>query len=747
MIHLLGTDIPHHNAALLTFFDQVLAPEQPERPVFWVVSRTPGRYPHLDVRHLPDQASLGRAVIWAAMTNRREHFFLHGQFNPVVWAALLARLIKPDQVTWHIWGGDLHESLTGAKANMLYRARRCAQGRIGRVLGTRGDLAAYSRRHPATATDLLYFPTPSIAPEKKSKDGTFTVLVGNSGDRSNRHIEALLSVRERFGRDVRVIVPLAHPNGNEFYRQQVDSAASGLFTQADLITEWLSLQEFSSRIAGCNLAYLPARRQQGIGTLSLLLRHRIPVVLDRENEFIVDLTQAGVPFLLDGDDLSPKAIELCRERLAGIDLDAIPFVSGPDLDGWMRVLNADRAAAPAFSFDTWFTLLLLVTSYLGVPLSALLVVLFSDPGHPAGAVVAALALPVAFYTMYRAAYAVPGDLKIAVPDLSADEARSTSIILAGLAGASLAAFVARNGLLLFRITSYGQAFGQEVRLIFLKRFTYYLIPAAMIVYLRRPTRARWLAFLLATAGFGALTYLAVGGVRANLAMALAFSVALGIADGHLPARLLPVLGFAGTVGMFVLALGRYRLNLAGASRLHAFLYMTRDTFSPWEHLALILSRRKTVEHQGIRPILRDFQVFVPHRLWPGRPDITLNTAKYFTWKVHGGERLTSLSPTLIGSAWIMGGLGAVAAVAASTGSVVRVFDTVLEKASRPQERPGDAVLTAFALSSAFNLVVLAREGLDSFVSRTVVQAGVFGAAVGLARRLSRGRRTAGEVGA
>ncbi|GLY29213.1 TDP-N-acetylfucosamine:lipid II N-acetylfucosaminyltransferase [Kineosporia sp. NBRC 101731] len=737
MIHVLGSDIPHHNATVLAFFDEMLAPELDHRPQFWVAGEPPGHYPNLDVRVLRGRAAVTRAVARRAMLNRRERFFLHGQFSSGTWTALLLRLVRPDQVSWHIWGGDLHETRPGRPAALAYRMRRLAHRRVGHVYGTLGDLDTYSRRHPRTPVTPLYFPGPhaSFKPSSDRQRPRLTVLIGNSGDPSNRHVEALRAVHDRFGPATRVLLPTAHPAGNQTYLNRVQAEAALRFgaDNVEMITGWTGLEQFSARIGDCDLAYLPARRQQGVGTLYLLLRQGVPVVLHRENGFTLDLARSGVPFLTD-DNWDDAALVRCREALAGTRVEVAPFAPGRQPWLWSQVVRAPAPALPAFSFDAWFTLLFLITSYLGIPLSWLLVRFFDVPAVPAGA---AGALPVLFYAVYRAVYAALPEGKHLSVVLTHREADLTVAALASLAIGSLAAFVARNGLLLLRIGSYRLAFSPGIRLVPLKRFTYYLIPAALIAYLRHPTRARWLAFAASTTAFGALTYVAVGGTRANLAVAVALTALLGASDGHLPAQALPALGAAGLLGMYLLALGRYRDQLSGLHPLNTFLFLTRDTFSPWEHLALIVRRRAQIEHQGLAPILRDFQVFVPRRLWPGRPDITLNTAKYFTWRVNGGERVTSLSPTLIGSSWIMGGPAGVLAGAAATGLIMRAFDHLLESSARPRERPGDAVLAGFALASVFNVAVLVREGLDSFVSRTVVQAGVFGAGVGVARRMSR----------
>ncbi|MDI5811266.1 WzyE family oligosaccharide polymerase, partial [Salmonella enterica subsp. enterica serovar Anatum] len=59
--------------------------------------------------------------------------------------------------------------------------------------------------------------------------------------------------------------------------------------------------------------------------------------------------------------------------------------------------------------------------------------------------------------------------------------------------------------------------------------------------------------------------------------------------------------------------------------------MLEDAFSYANQLGARQGHYHNIEFQGLAPIVRDFYVFIPTWLWPGRPSIVLNSANYFTW--------------------------------------------------------------------------------------------------------------------
>lgn len=394
-----------------------------------------------------------------------------------------------------------------------------------------------------------------------------------------------------------------------------------------------------------------------------------------------------------------------------------------------------------FNFNIFFSLLFLLTFYFGFPLTCILVFKFDVETVPVESFLYALLSATGFYAIYYVTYKTrllkytPQAPLSSWFSVNRVEAHLVWILLALIAVITLTIFFINNGFLLFKLQKYSQIFSKEVANVALKRFFYFFIPAMLVVYFLRPNVRSWLFFLMSCSAFGMLTYVIVGGTRANVIIAFALFLFIGIVRGWISLWMLILAGISGVIAMFWLALKRYGMDVSGNEALYTFLYLTRDTFSPWENLALLLDNYHEITFQGLAPIWRDFYVFIPGWMWPDRPLQVLNSANYFTWDVLNNHSGLAISPTLIGSLVIMGGVLFIPVGAMSVGLIIKWFDWLYQKGCNETNRYKAAVIQAFCFGAVFNMIVLAREGMDAFVSRVVFFCLIFGICLLLAKLL------------
>lgn len=368
-----------------------------------------------------------------------------------------------------------------------------------------------------------------------------------------------------------------------------------------------------------------------------------------------------------------------------------------------------------FSFHLLFSLIYFVTFYSGFPLSLIMAFGFDYSLPEISSQWKVFATSTLGYLIYYGCYAtfpIRSSFPTHSPEFAKKHEKITACLLALLAISTLGYFLYLNGLLLFKLEKYSQLFSKNwVELASLKRFFYFLLPALLIFFFMEKSKKAWWAVLIVGGVFGVLTYLAVGGTRANLALAFGFFLLIGLYQGYLSLSTLFVAGAVSVVAMFFLALARYKLELSAVEAVYTFLYLSRDTFSPWENLARQFSY--DVEFQGLMPIVRDFYVYIPQALWQDRPDIAWNTANYFTKVILGNQSGLAMSPTLLGSFYIMGGFGLIAVGMAAVAFFIKMLDSVFTYG----KAVNSALIQAYCFGNLFNLIVLVREGMDAFVSR------------------------------
>lgn len=331
--HILGADIPHHNWTVLAFFQQQILPKLNEQQHhFYVVGNRElsAQFPALALKVFSSKKAIAKAVIQQAKQEPCGRFLLHGQFNLWLWFAILTGKLPACRCIWHVWGADLYQDSPRWRFKLFYPIRRLVQRKLPEIWATRGDLA-YAKQHlnrTGVRDQVIYFPTympqTPILQAQKPTEYPLTVLLGNSGDRSNRHLLALTQLKRQLGDQIKIIIPMGYPLQNQGYIKEVQHAARQLFPQGqvEILTHSLAFADYLILLSRCDLGYFAFKRQQGIGTICLLTALNIPVALSKENPFCMDMQAEAVPFLdterLDFAQISGMARALAQKDKAEI---------------------------------------------------------------------------------------------------------------------------------------------------------------------------------------------------------------------------------------------------------------------------------------------------------------------------------------------------------------------------------------------------------------------------------------------
>ncbi|UKH17031.1 TDP-N-acetylfucosamine:lipid II N-acetylfucosaminyltransferase [Actinobacillus pleuropneumoniae] len=346
--HILGSDIPHHNRTVLNFFrDQLLPKLTEQQHYFYVVGQQTllTQYPELNLQVFCSRQAITRAVVQTAKQVKTAKFVLHGQYNVWLWIAVLFGYLPACRCIWHIWGADLYEEASGWKFKLFYFIRRLAQQKLPVLWATRGDLT-FAKRHlnrTDTQDRVLYFPTKmgSRAVMQDTRENQrFTILLGNSGDPSNRHLAALAQLKQSLAEDVRIIIPMGYPSNNQTYIEQVKRQAVELFPKhtVEVLTEKLDFTQYQQLLAQCDLGYFYFNRQQAIGTICLLIQQNVPLALTKENPFCIDMQAENVPFLYS-DELTIAKVRKVKQQLQNCDKNNIGFFAPHYNEQWLTLLT------------------------------------------------------------------------------------------------------------------------------------------------------------------------------------------------------------------------------------------------------------------------------------------------------------------------------------------------------------------------------------------------------------------------
>lgn len=210
--------------------------------------------------------------------NRSNKIILHGLLDM---RALLLLCLQPwllAKCYWAIWGVDLYIHQFGERTLSWRRnevIRRFAISRIGHLIThLRGDYDLAQKWYGAKGawhdcfmylSNLHHAPAQEVAPH----DG-INILLGNSADASNNHLDALERLRPFADKSIRIFCPLSY--GDESYAQTISDYGRQVFGDRFIpLLDFMPFEEYLSFLCKIDIAILNHERQQGVGITTTLL--------------------------------------------------------------------------------------------------------------------------------------------------------------------------------------------------------------------------------------------------------------------------------------------------------------------------------------------------------------------------------------------------------------------------------------------------------------------------------------------
>lgn len=266
---------------------------------------------------------------------------------------------------------------------------------------------------------------------------------------------------------------------------------------------------------------------------------------------------------------------------------------------------------------------------------------------------------------------------------------------------------------------YSERFSNNLGKGYLTLFFYYYIPAILLLFMLKPTRQSWFFFFALVVLIGIFNFVAIGGARRGIFIGIVVMLLVGHIFGIVRLTIAKVVfgGILMVAGLTTLASVRYGVILSDFTKFEYYqvVHWIIDSISPID--SLVNANRyisETRAFQGVDLFLNQFQAIIPRSLWPGKPDLILNSGNFYTQEVlnYPVEGLT-ISPTLLGAFTLAGGLSGVAVGMMATGFLMNWLSLALINSN-------DYLSRVFIISNAISFFGLAREGIEVLVYKLIL---------------------------
>lgn len=260
---------------------------------------------------------------WDILTNKEireeirncDKMIVTGVFGPVREVLFCEKTEILQKTYLQFWGGDFYcyrkkkdgnikEKITGIwyqsveKRIMKRVIKRC--GGIINLIDTEWKefyhLFPYNRKHfvaPMPNDPLKKIDYEAYRGKKEQKERIYRILIGNSADRANCHIDAFEKLKRFADEDIEIVVPLSY--GDKDYRKEVIEKGTEIFGEKFRpVTHFMDIEKYTQFLNSCDAAVFNNNRQQAMGNINMLLQLGKKVFLRKDNRMWDHYKEAGL---------------------------------------------------------------------------------------------------------------------------------------------------------------------------------------------------------------------------------------------------------------------------------------------------------------------------------------------------------------------------------------------------------------------------------------------------------------------
>lgn len=210
--------------------------------------------------------------------HQADKIILHGLFDIRMVFILFFTPWLLKKCYWLIWGGDLY-AYQLAKRTWKWKVREFFRSTVIKRMGyfvtyTKGDYELAKKWYGASGslircfyyTSNLYTPLQAV----REKREAVYIMVGNSADPTNNHIEVFEKLSKFKDENIKVYAPLTYGN-QEYARLVIDKGVKVFGDKFKPLVEHMSKDDYMYFLSQIDIAVFDHNRQQGMGNTRTLL--------------------------------------------------------------------------------------------------------------------------------------------------------------------------------------------------------------------------------------------------------------------------------------------------------------------------------------------------------------------------------------------------------------------------------------------------------------------------------------------